>query len=48
MEETALGASGGWLCVEETALGGKWRLALCGGDSSRGQVEVGSVWRRQL
>ena len=33
--------------MEETALGGKWRLALCGGDSSRGQVEVGTVWRRE-
>ena len=21
---------------------------ICGGDSSRGQVEVGPVWRRQL
>ena len=34
--------------MEEIALGGKWRLALCGRDSSRGQVEVGSVWKRQL
>ena len=34
--------------MEETALGGKWRLALCGRDSSRGQVEVRSVWKRQL
>ena len=34
--------------MEETALGGKWRLGLCGGDSSRGQVEVGSEWRRHL
>ena len=34
--------------MEETALGGKWRLALSGGDISRGQLEVGSVWRKQF
>ena len=26
--------------MEETALGAKWRLALCGGDSSRGKCRL--------